>query len=649
MSYFKLYTTSWEDNHPTHKAKWRADIWDDESNADIVPLVLTPADNPATLSRPNSGDDKTQPSIVGRQLTLRYVFTGAEGEPSASKFFDVNERRFKIELFKNNVLEGVFYVNPGSSKRRYKAPPYEIELTAVDDISFLKGGNWDAYTDTNFIDYRWMSLYEILIQRGVNKIADIPLPVRVINNLTPENISGDGYLLTDLYLHSDMFIDFVKGPDTIDVVVNKVLQAFPFRLFIESNFIYIVRIADSLSAVVSVEEYDITGVPTRKTLPGVRKNVGSSVSAYDAIPVKFDANVINFRATKQLSFNINFKSINVLKNFQWEFFDGSNFEGWDKNIAAFNVDRHGSGTTEDPYTAFLPFVNENSPDDPIYYLSQGSGVTPTIPAKVGASFEVNLKYTFANVTSSYFNLYATDTITGDQIALDASGNWIWNNGNFPPPIPLTRSGKTREGNLSLRTQPIPPRIDTHVLSNNVFQFFFGVRTPVGLIDTDGPIEAGIEFYAIKLGMFTVTGTGREMKAVNTLRVSNDVPLGELYLLDTGSPGLSNTVAVTDTGTAAENWSASPGPVRTLQRYLAQSYVDQYYKAVNAWEGNLFTNSIAFWHIFTFEYLTGLFCIISYTYDIKYCTYDISLQEVYTDRSAQLTYLETDKNNGNTVV
>ncbi|CAL1518207.1 hypothetical protein [Chitinophaga sp. MM2321] len=644
MAYFRTYSYSFTDNHNVHPANWRVDILDDQANAGSVPITLIPSSEPLILERVDTSDDKST-MIIGRQAVLSYEFTGAADEPLPELFFDADERRFKVEIYKNDSLHDNFYIKPDACEYDYKFPPYSVTLTAVDGLSFTKSVVWNAYTDSGIFDYRWMSLYEIVMERGLLQVLDSDIAMNVINTLRPDNISGDASFLNDLYVHSDMFIDFAKGPDDVYTMVEKICQQFYLRLFIAQNQVWLVRMPDLIQDVVVAENY-INGALTELSLPTIQRHIGQSEASYDGVPVDFDAKVIMYPAIKEVNYSMDYRAINLVENFQWTAFDGTNFDFWIKGPGFTTLTRKGSGTIENPYRAVLPFINE-----PPFWrsISQGQLGAGDVPKEitVGDILQVSFKCVFNNTgnLTLIINTYREDD--SQRFAIDGSGNWIDVTGvaDGLPTIGTSRSGKKKNASFSLTSLPLPPIVNGRTVLPGAHKLQIVIFSPTQL-NTIDPVEDGqsVEIYPIKVGIVKVSSAGRTIIDRNNARFSQVLDTRAFFFMDTGIPTLSNTIAIDDSGTPTQNWSSAlnPGKVLDMEQHMADSNIDQYAKSVKGWQGNIKSNTIEFWHLFSFTGLPEINMVqMNDRYSVRNCIHQTDLQAALPEDGADTTYQEFD--------
>lgn len=644
MAYFRVYMISFQDSHGIHPANWRVDILDDQASSSVIPFPLIPSaeEPPLTIERIDTSDDKAT-RIIGSQATISYEFTGADGEPTPETFFDSDERRFRVEVYKNNDIYGVWYVKPDYCEYDDKFPPYTVTLTAVDGLSFIKGTDWDAYDNGGLLSYERMSLYEVMMSRGLLQILDTDTAVNVINTLRPENISGDETLLNDLFIHSDQFIDFTKGPDKISDVLDKALISLYSRLFIAQNQAWIQRLPDLMQASIEAENY-INGVFNPLPLPTIFRTIGPNISSNDGMPVDDFGRNISYPALKQVEFTLNYRAINQLKNFQWDLFNGTDFNNWTRFNPVMTLGRKGSGTFDDPYNLFIPYPQASSPS--ISYLFQ-----TTDPDSISAGDIVTLSFPYQWGNVKRFKISVrVGTIGGispDFYTLDSSGSWIYDFGSEPIYIEIQRSGNKKVGTFTLTSATIPSTTPNGPFPSGQVQI--QIFPPTDFESLEPSDDTGLRIAPIKLGISPLSSLGRGITDKNEGRYSKVKDDEPYYFIDTGVKTISNTIFVDNIDTPAENWADSTAPTdkQDIERHMADSNIDQYAKSISGWQGSIYSNTIEFWHIFTFDSKPGRkFIMTNDKYNVRTCTHDCNFQEILPSNAASTTYSEYDIEDSN---
>ena len=646
MAYFRKYTlTSYDggplyDNHPIRPSKWRVDISDDQGNDTLIPYNLLAGANFLELERIDTSDDKNI-NIIGEQATITYIYTGNQNDPLPGVFFDQDERRFKVEVYQDDNIRGVYYVKPDSGRYPYQHAPYEITLTATDGLAFLKTTDLNVWTD-GLIDYRWMSLYEIMMTRGIFQVTEGPIDIHVFNTLEPENASGESFL-NDTYVHIEMFYDFNNGPDSVYTMLEKICKQFNLRLFLSNNRIEIHRLADNYN-LYDGESYENGNyaVLNANILP---RTIGSDINGSDAIPLNLMGTVLMFPAIKKVSYDVLYRSINLLKNFQYYFWDGNTFADW----VRFNNDasRVGSGTNSDPFKLRLKYTGNIPPYDNSWMYQDGT-LNTAMKIEIGDVVEFSVPVEFNNVNKIQFNIVAIDLIspspTGINISLDNGGEWVITSGDYGSMIEITRSGKNKFSNVNIRSKPFPSRIGDTILPNVTYWVILRIFSPLDKIDP--VIDPDTNYYAdlsaIKLGIAKVSARGKNIIDIQNGRFSKENDKEDLFFIDTGIDSLANTIAINNSGTPSESWHAQGGEPRNSEVIATDTNLQQYARSVYGMDATLYSNNINFWNVFSIEGLPNRkFVMTKDRYIVRECTHECSLQEILPETTAETTITYTD--------
>lgn len=650
MAYSKTYTLKamggvpLMDSHEIHPAEWTLDILDDQGNSGSVPVTLLAAEEWLELERIDTSDDKAI-NIIGEQATIKYEYTGLVDVPLPNHFFDADERRFRLEIYQNGTIRGVYYIRQDSCKYQFKAPPYTVTLTAVDGLAFIKTLPWNAYTDAGLLDYRWMSLYEIMIERGLLQIID-DTEVNVINTIRPENIVGDDSFLNDLYVHSDQFIDFVEGPDDVYTMLEKICRQFYLRLHISQNKIWIERLPDMNQSVIVAENY-ISGVLNPLPLPTINRTIGDSTSGNDATIVDGFADLAMFPAIKKVKYSLNYKAINQLSNFDWSNYTGTYFPFWNQDNSEDETPaRSGSGTIDDPYVARLPYTtNEND------YIAQKTS-NQSVFISSGDIIQFVIPYYWANTSHFRVIIYVDGASGSGLIFLNGDGTWF-QSPDGTDGISIDRSGRKRNGNTTIKSVPAPGNVG--IDRPLVVRIYYPTKRTYNIPAQDGdfkddPLSGDyVDISPVSLGISTISSAGRNIIDINNSRVSSEKDSLPYNFIDTGISTISNTIAVSDTGTPSDRWSAAGAPAdkQDIERHMADANIDQYARAVYGFEGDLYSNTIDFWHKFTFDVISGkTFIMMTDRYIVPTCTHTCNMQEILPENGAITNYQEFDIEDSN---
>ncbi|WP_343692761.1 hypothetical protein [Chitinophaga sp.] len=644
------YQISFQDEHYATPANWRIDIRPFGGVLPAEPIVLTPAGAPLVLEYTNS-DESKRSWIVGRKATIKYVYTGGENIPLPTEFFDTDERYHRVEIFKNDVLDGVYFIKPDSGQYDFRFPPFEVTLTAVDGLAFGKTVNFNMYQDGQ-LKYDRVTLYEAIVQRGLYQTIDSTVPVNVINSLYPSNIEAAQKLLLGSYVHTDMFYDFVKGPISTYDMLEYFCINFYSRVFIANNQVWIVRSSDLYQDEVGIDQY-VDSAVNAITVPSFINVLGPGVGLFDGVPVDFNGNIRLVPAVKKATFKVEYKSINRLVNFTWLGWTGTDFPGWTR-FGNPPIDRVGTATIDDPYrlVVYRDPVNPST----IEYLYQS---VDSIMGKHDL-LEFSFKYKFNGTTNLTVSIMADDpTITG-FFRLDSSGSWVYDFGSDPTYIQIQRSGKKRDGSFSIKANPLSATKESSHFPN-AMRIRISIYLPTGQYNPAGPdynpllgppedgvANPNVEFWPMKIGVISTGATGRDLTITNNANYSLEQDETSFQFIDTGEVGLSNTLFVS-AGVPAATWNSAKAGVtaRDIEEHMARANVDQYAKSITTFESSVYSNTIQMYNVFKVDTIPGKrYMMLSDSYKVKKCIHNVLLEEVLPEGGASVTYVETDIENDN---
>lgn len=642
MAYFNKYYFTFPDVHVSTPAQWRVDIMDSEGVIPTEPFLLQASATPLITERIDTSEDKSS-FIIGRQITISYEYDGQPTTPLPTEFFEANERRFRVEVRKNNVLDGVYYIKPDFSEYDDKCDPFTIQLKAVDGFSYAKAINFNIYDDDERLYYDKITWYQAIMTRALLLIVDPNTKLNILSSLAPTNIEAGVKLLFGTYVHTDIFYDFVKGASNILDVITAFAKSMYSRIYICNNEVWIVRNQDLTGDTFSIDQYVDDSTVNTIDVPGFVATIGNDPSLYNGIRVDNVPRIRMIPAIKSAEFAAEYKAINRLVNFDWyDFGDygvGDQFQFWGRVPGNLQV---GSGTTEDPYRAYFPY-NASDPGGEFSQQSVPTFIHPG-PAQYGDVFQLSFRWKVINVEGFQISVWIQSANPGNRAFLDASGSWVPGVQTF---IDIKRTKKKQFGSFDIKSSPIPNKINSFGPSN--FDVFVEIYTPNPLTDPtnqDGPDSPGIEIYPIKLGISSSSSTSRISKVVNQAlfsQVKDQVPF---TFFDSGDLNLSNTIFVkpfTDYEDVT-NWDSAKPDVSPsdIERHMSRAHIDQYPRSVTSWEGSVYGNSIEFFNVFNIVTIPGKrFMQMSDRYNNQNCTHDILLMEVFEEGNAEIVYTEYD--------
>lgn len=647
MAYYNKYYIEFQDEDITAPALWRADIMDSVGIAPPQPLKLIMGRVPLLIERLDTDEDKGE-KIIGRQVTLSYMYTGAVGEPHPDDFYEADERRYRMEVRKNGVIDGVYYITADFSSNPDSFPPYEVNIKATCGLSYLKGVPFNMYDNDGLILYDKVSLYDAIMTRGLLQILDAGTKLNWLNSLYPTNIEAGVKVLFGVFVHTDIFYDFIKGASSVYDVLFAFALAFKARVFIDNNEVWFVRTQDLTGTSFDIEQYIDSETVNVITIPGFVKSIGPNVP-YDGIPVNGPALKSNLPALKKVEYEVKYRSINQLSNFQWEVFDGTDFEDWTRALGTPAIGRAGLGLPNDPYRAVFPY----SPDMGAYgyFIAQGFFTGDPKPlADQGDIIQLEMNYRFDNTKSFSVLVVAQSERTGpafNNYVLSSSGQWIQDIGtiNLDQRITLSRSGKKRDGSFRLTSQPLPKSIIGADVFDMPYELAAFIFYPIELSDfVDGPFPPTVQLYPIKLGVVSMSSDGRHITGVNTNNFKRIIDTTPFTFIDTGIPGLSNTLFTGVTKEPVNDWdSAKPGVVPAdIERHMVSADIDQYQRSVKSWEGTIHSNTVSFFNPLDYQYQPGFrFVQLKDSYNVRKCEHDMFGARVFEEGTGSMNYSEYD--------
>ncbi|WP_343702689.1 hypothetical protein [Chitinophaga sp.] len=638
-TYFRKYYIEFKDRHIIQPATWRVDIMDSQGEVPSEPFRLIASDNPLITERLETDDNKAN-YIIGRQITLAYEYTGSPNEPLPEDFFESDERRWRVEVRKNGVLDGVYYIRPDYSQRTVKYPPITVTLKAVDGLSYAKAVPFSMADESGLLLYDKISSYEAIMTRALGLILDAGTPLNVICSLTPENMEPGKQLFNGTFIHTDIFYDFVKGASTVHEVLTAYCKAFYARCFIAHNQVWFVRMQDLTGDTFTAEQYAAEGAVTDVALPGFVRTAGPDPALYDGLPIDEDPELVMVPAIKKQEHEVQYKGINRLLNYDWHAWDGSAFDNWTvEPTFPLIVGRTGAGTQDNPYKLFIPYPQLPTATD-IQQQQPVGGIF------LGDTFDLELKYRFTNVKAFRISISVTNNdIGGVSFRLMPDGSWIVGN-SLAGLFTVTRGGRKREGTLKIKSNPIPIRVEG---TANDQTGPFGLRVeffaPFSPEEMEPGEPAGVEIYPIKLGVYSIPSKGRHLTATNGADFSRVIEEPDKFtFIDTGDDGVSNSIF---TGAAKEpvnGWmSTKPGVAADdIERHMARAHIDQYRRSLYTWDGSLYSNSLEYFNPIELAGLPGKrFMQMRDTYVNITCTHTCSLMEIMEEGSAAVDIVEYD--------
>jgi hypothetical protein len=636
-TYFNKYYFEFEDEHIT-TVKWRVDIMDSEGDVPTEPFLLIPSGDPIITERINEEESKSA-YLIGRQITITYEYTGDPNIPLPSLFFEANERRFRVEVRRNGEIDGVYFIKPDYSSYPDADAPFTVQIKAIDGLGYASGTPFNIFQENGLLEYDKITFYEAIMTRALNLIVDVGTPINVINTIIPENIEPGVKLLFGAYIHTDIFYDFIEGAVFVSDVLESFCKSFNARCFISKGQVWFIRTQDLTGDNILIDQYTdadtVAEVNVDMLLTG-----GPDPSLYDVMPVDETPNILMQPAIKRAEFEVFYKSINQLVNFDWRQWDGTNFAGWVRNEQDDDpliMNRTGEGTPDNPYKLWLQY------DEPLVSETLQQE-TPANSVFSGDRVELSFKYRMYNCSAFYIRVRAGDD-SELYVTLNPGGGWDYTFGVSSGRIDVNRSGNKNIGSFELKSLPIPQKITGEIDFPANSNLRIDISPPRDQNTMDHPIDPGyIEIYEIKLGIISMSDAGKHITIVNNNNFTRVTEVEDFTFMDSGEDGLSNTIFTGNPLVPARNWgNGKPAvPENDIEQHMAQGHIDQYQRSVTTWEGSLYSNNMEFYNLIEFQHLPGKrFMILNDVYNNRTCTHSVLLSEIFSERSAPTTYTEHD--------
>ena len=624
-------------------AKWRVDIMDSEGSTPTTPYLLTMGPVPLVLERMTE-DEGEQSRIIGLQATIQYEYTGEINIPLPEEFFEASERRFRIEIRKNGILDSILFIRPDNCDYPDGYPPFTVSLIAVDGFSYAKGQNFNVYQESGLLLYDKINIYDTLMTRGLLQIMEPTSVIRVLQSLYPENIEVGEKMLFGLSIHTDIFYDFVQGPVSVHNVVTELCKTFSARCFSSQGKLWFIRTQDLDQVSFTIDEYTDDNTVTEISVPMLRR-IGP-LSSFDGVMMEPTPNIRMEKAVKRAEFEVAYKSINQLTNFDWSDYDGSDFSNWFRSLGTTAPAQIGSGTPENPYRAELFYDT-----DMFHNISQGfNGATTQHRVRPGDIIEIAFPYEWNNTQRGAY-LIDLDTLDSDFDGwrMNASGGWVQDGAGITVSdrIFFNRTGKKPEGSITLKSQPIPSPVRTSGSGAIPTEYrlsilFWGPDEMSDIVDSGDP--ASIRLGRVKMGVIQFDAEGRHLTAINQADFSQVLDTQKFTFIDTGEDGLSNTIFTGDPLEAAENWDNDKTGVlpADIERHMAEAVIDQAPRSPKTWEGTVLSNKIYFHNVLEFSHRPGVrFMQAGDVYVVDTCLHQFKLREVFEEGNADIQYSEFD--------
>jgi hypothetical protein len=588
---------------------------------DVVDLLGSA--NPLTIEWTNTDDNKFM-TIIGSKVTIGYMYQGSPGEPLPDLFIDIEEDTWLIVVNKNGNLYWKGFLKPDNSGYPFIHPPFEFRMNATDYFQVMKSRTVDLNDPVLFL-YDYITLKDFVARTLFHAVDYDDAVLRVLCTIHPNMISPAD-LFDQLYLHTDALFDFDKGPLPVYDCLNMICQSFGMRMFYAAGSYWMQRVADLDQQQYTVLTLRPNADVVQEDIVDVLRQLGTSAPQNDMWYLERTQSVYITPALKKQDFTFKLRGINQLKNFDWRFWDGTNFANW--NNSDLETDRVGNGSIEDPYKVRV-FPNNSSN---ITYIAQRFPIVP------GQLINLQVKSIGKNVRSQKINI-SIQPAGGPQIkyVLLSSGEWSKDQSQFNN---MTYTiDKNFKGTLDVRSVLIP----FDVTPGDEVVLYIG--DPVAVENPPMGEDIYNDIYPVFLRLYDNNYQSINESITNNAAYSLKPDELSFFFLDTQDSGLSNNLFYDDAGVKkalpAKSWQSyknSGIALRDLDEYMAWSYLDAQQVALYNVESDVFSNVLEFHNVARCVDLPGKqFMLLRDKYDVRNCRHSLMIAEVKNEGTSSGIY------------
>lgn len=632
MAYTLTYRQRFIDIDTVAPAQW--EILYNKKDGPVVEIVdLVGSASPLSIEWSNTDQDKFTP-IIGSKATIGYVYQGLPGEPIPKEFIDVEEDTWLIIINKNGALHWKGFVKPDNNNYPFVYPPYEFKMNATDYFQAMKSITVDL-NDPVLFKYTHITLKEVIDRSLFHAVVYDDAVLKVLCSLSPDAISAPSALFDEVYIHTDAFYDFEDGAMSVYDCLTNLCQTMGMRMFYSGGSYWMQRVADLDQQEFTVYELRPNTDIEIKTVVNVVRQLGTSSPQNDMYYTGRTQNIYVTPALKKQEFDYKLKGINLLANFDWRNFTGSQFPGWGNAGSGLDLSRRGAGSIEDPYIARMA-----GGGDP----SLGQILAQTFTVFSGQHIEINVKGLSYYTTGLRVNVALGPVSAGARsYFMDSGGDWKQDDviPTTYQEILLTPAKKTGEFSGKLTSSAIPG-------GYLQYNLFFNIVGPSLLDDPQNPKPPSNpiynEVYPVFLRIFGGPYTDFVGTITNDLNYSQKPDKKEFFFLDTRDSRLSNTLFY-NPGTIQplppDNWASSKDgslPKRTIDAHLGWAYLDARQSAVSNIQGDVSSNSFEFHNVVKCVDVPGTqFMVLRDKYDVRDCRHSLMIAEVMKEGTATGKY------------
>lgn len=632
MAYTLTYKLTFPDIHSVAPATW--EILFNKKDGPVVDVInLTGSAEPLTIEWSNSDEDKFSP-IIGSKATIGYMYQGLPGEPKPDEFIKCQEDSWLIIINRNGQLYWKGFIKPDNNNYPFLHVPFEFRMNATDYFQGMKSQYIDLNDPILFL-YDYITLAEVINRTLFHAVVYDDAVLRVLTTICPDVVSDSSALFDELYIHTDAFYDFQKGPLTVYECLTMLCQSVGMRMFYAAGSYWMQRISDLDQEQFTVYQLRPNEPVTIETVVNVVRQLGTSAPQNDMYYLDRTQGIVITPALKEQEFNFKLKAINQIKNFDWRTNTQSPFDNWEGDSTGF-YQRVGIGSAEDPFRLRITKAA------PSTFRSIWSRLQ--VESLQRCQFQVKGK----SVNAAYTKVIAVLVERGDVAPirwLDTSGKWqevTGGNVGEDEYWHLDYNKKGDNGTITVTSEPIP--VISSVSAMDVLLVIIDTEKRQGLVPDPGSNFYG-ELYPVFGRIFSNTYTDIEESITNNGTFSLKPALREFFFLDTQDSSLSNTLFYDDAGTKkalpAKNWRSMKDasiPLRDLDEHLAYSYLDAMQEAIYNIESDVFANALEFHNVVKCSDMPGVqFMVVRDKYSVRNCKHSLMIPEVKKEGTATGVY------------
>lgn len=641
MAYNIVYRMEFKDIHRFTPAAWRIDFLQKDGLQPAEPVMLKYGGRePLVFSRSQTSNDKYT-TVIGSKATISYYYDGSPDCPKPEVFINIEEDTWMIIVYKNGILNWKGFLKPDNASYPWLYPPYVFSVDATDYISFMKGKQINMDDNSLFL-YDWVTLGDFFSRTVFHTVGYDDVAVKLLMNIKPKVLGAAQNVVNGLYVHTDAFYDFEKGPLFVYDCLQKFADSIGARFFYSAGAYWIQRIADldqSTYNLIVVTPDSLNGAAIQDN--NVNRVLGSTSIPADLYYLDRSQLLRIIPAIKQQTVKYKLQAYNRLQNFQWAIYDGTKFPGWNgpNPGSGLILQQLGVGTVADP------FRNRMSGNDD---TGVGAFIWQSFIVIPGQFINIQMKARCNYTKGVNMRVALLPTGGGEGYYMDSSGDWKQSTVVVDPNDPaqeilLTVDKATRLGTLQINSKQIPNS------GGSNYTLILNIFGPTPADDPNDPVPPGEsvynELYPAFLRIYNNSYERIDEKITNSKAYSLVPEDADRFFLDMVDNGLSNCLFYNNGGTMTalpkDNWDNLKDasiPDRKIDEYLLRNLLDQSHEPSYVFEGDVYSNNLEFHNIVVLKDLDYKRCmLLKDTYRVRSCRHTIQAAEIKTENSGNGTY------------